>query len=117
MMDSIGDNIPTELLPYKHRLSPRFFELRASLLDFVLTVVAPRRAEYNALREAGEGDPLKQPQPALVKELQAEAKKRGLWNLFLPEVSGVSNLEYAPLAEVITAQELKHGRGSSLFVY
>ena len=36
---------------------------------------------------------------ALVEELKAKAKNEGLWNMFLPEVSGLTNLEYAPLAE------------------
>lgn len=41
--------------------------------------------------------------PPVMQELKAEAKARGLWNLFLPEDSrgaGLSNLEYAPLAEL-----------------
>ena len=37
----------------------------------------------------------------LVEELKAKAKAEGLWNLFLPHVSGLSNLEYAPLAETM----------------
>jgi acyl-CoA dehydrogenase len=36
----------------------------------------------------------------VVEELKAEARARGLWNLFLPSVSGLSNLDYAPVAEV-----------------
>ncbi|WP_249225009.1 acyl-CoA dehydrogenase family protein [Nocardioides alcanivorans] len=32
-------------------------------------------------------------------ELKAEARRRGLWNLFLPKASGLSNLEYAEVAE------------------
>ena len=39
--------------------------------------------------------------PPLLKDLQAKAKARGLWNLFLPENSGVSVLEYAPIAELL----------------
>lgn len=38
---------------------------------------------------------------ALIEELKSEARKQGLWNLFLPDVSGLSNLEYAPLAEMM----------------
>lgn len=37
----------------------------------------------------------------LVEVLKAKAKAEGLWNLFLPDVSGLSNLEYAPLAETM----------------
>ena len=32
----------------------------------------------------------------LIEDLKAKAKAEGLWNLFLPEVSGLTNLEYAP---------------------
>ncbi|MGE3465965.1 MAG: acyl-CoA dehydrogenase family protein [Pyrinomonadaceae bacterium] len=37
----------------------------------------------------------------MIEELKAKAKTAGLWNLFLPSVSGLSNLEYAPLAETM----------------
>ncbi|MEL6404738.1 MAG: acyl-CoA dehydrogenase family protein [Chloroflexota bacterium] len=40
--------------------------------------------------------------PPIVDDLKAEARKQGLWNLFLPESdlgAGLSNIEYAPLAE------------------
>ncbi|MFY7829330.1 MAG: acyl-CoA dehydrogenase family protein [Flectobacillus sp.] len=36
-----------------------------------------------------------------IEDLKTLAKKEGLWNLFLPEVSGLSNTEYAPLAEAM----------------
>jgi acyl-CoA dehydrogenase len=40
----------------------------------------------------------------VLKDLQAQARDRGLWNLFLPrehaDSPGLSNLEYAPLAEI-----------------
>ena len=38
--------------------------------------------------------------PPVVEELKKLAKERGLWNLFLPAESGLTNLEYAPLAEL-----------------
>ncbi|MGF2953490.1 acyl-CoA dehydrogenase family protein, partial [Mycobacterium sp. THU-M116] len=38
--------------------------------------------------------------PPVVEELKTKAKDRGLWNLFLPAESGLTNLEYAPLAEL-----------------
>jgi acyl-CoA dehydrogenase len=41
--------------------------------------------------------------PPVLEELKQEARKRGLWNLFLPHSSwgaGLSNLEYAPIAEL-----------------
>src|SRR4051812_19449076 len=41
-------------------------------------------------------------QPAVMEELKAEARRRGLWNLFHPEFSdGLAHVEYAPLAEIM----------------
>jgi acyl-CoA dehydrogenase len=37
----------------------------------------------------------------LIEELKQKAKNAGLWNLFLPDISGLTNLEYAPLAEMM----------------
>ena len=48
--------------------------------------------------------------PPVMEECKAEAKKRGLWNMFLPAdresgdthgTMGLSNLEYAPLCEIL----------------
>ena len=38
----------------------------------------------------------------MLAELRAEARRRGLWNLFLPgeHGAGLTNLQYAPLAEI-----------------
>ena len=40
--------------------------------------------------------------PPILEDLKAEAQKRGLWNFFLPggEGAGLTNLQYAPLAEI-----------------
>ena len=43
-------------------------------------------------------------QPPILEELKVEARKRGLWNLFHPHPdtgAGLTNLEYAPLAEIM----------------
>jgi acyl-CoA dehydrogenase len=42
--------------------------------------------------------------PPVMEELKSEARRRGLWNLFLPDEehgAGLSNADYAPLAEVM----------------
>lgn len=76
--------------------SQKTAELSASMWEFMRESVFPAEAEWNAyLAEHGE-----HAHPPLMEELKAEAKRRGLWNLFLEEWSGVSNLEYAPIAEI-----------------
>ena len=60
--------------------------------------VLPREAEYWAqVRE----DHTRQP-PAM-EEMKAQAREAGLWNMFLPgeHGAGLTNLEYAPLAEMM----------------
>ena len=39
--------------------------------------------------------------PPVIEELKKKARQADLWNLFLPGVSGFSQLEYAPMAEVM----------------
>src|SRR3954453_5440914 len=42
--------------------------------------------------------------PPIITDLKQEARKRGLWNLFLPHEpygAGLTNLQYAPLAEIM----------------
>ncbi len=57
--------------------------------------------EVEAARRAGDAW---QPVP-LIDELKLEARKVGLWNMFLPHAykgqGGISNLDYAPLAEMM----------------
>lgn len=79
-------------------LSTRGRELRARLVDFVNDRVFPAEHEYDKYR--AERGPQDHSVPPLVEELKAEARRRGLWNLFLPAESGVSQLDYASLAEV-----------------
>jgi len=38
--------------------------------------------------------------PPVLERLKSSARRRDLWNLFLPEISGLSNLEYAAVAEI-----------------
>ena len=61
--------------------------------------VLPAEPEYEAFRAERRGTPAEWDLPPVVEELKAEARARGLWNLFLPSVSGLSNLDYAPVAE------------------
>ncbi|MEW2387893.1 acyl-CoA dehydrogenase family protein [Streptomyces venezuelae] len=75
-------------------------ELRGKLLAFMDDHVYPAEAVADEQRAA-----LASPwdTPAVVGELKAEARRQGLWNLFLPDAehgAGLTNLQYAPLAEI-----------------
>ncbi len=62
--------------------------------------VLPAEVTYHAWRAERRGTPAEHDHPPVLEELKTEARRRGLWNLFLPPVSGLSNLEYAQVAEV-----------------
>ena len=79
-------------------LSAKAEDYRGRLQDFMDTRVFPAEEAYEQYRrDKGYGD---HTLPPVVEELKAEARERGLWNLFLPDVSGLTNLEYATLAEI-----------------
>ncbi|HKD54241.1 MAG TPA: acyl-CoA dehydrogenase family protein [Steroidobacteraceae bacterium] len=62
--------------------------------------VYPNETTYEAQLEAGD----RWEEPALLAELQRKARAARLWNLFLPDShygAGLSNLEYAPLCELM----------------
>jgi len=81
--------------------SERARELRARLQAFMDEHVLPAEPVYERqLAEAG--DP--HHQPAVMEELKATAREQGLWNLFHPDErwgAGLSNVDYAPLAEIL----------------
>jgi len=82
-------------------LSPTAAELKERLLDFMDQHVYPAEPVYEE-QMASSGDP--HFHPPVMEELKEEARRRGLWNLFLPHATewggGLSNLDYAPLAEI-----------------
>jgi len=68
------------------------------LTDFMVEHVFPAEHSYDQYRlEAGRDD---HTVPPVVEELKKLARERGLWNLFLPSESGLTNVEYSPLAEL-----------------
>lgn len=80
--------------------SDRVEELRTELLTFMDDYVFPAESVYRQEMEAS-GDPHHHPE--ILENLKAEARTRGLWNLFLPDPElggGLSVHEYAPLAEI-----------------
>ncbi|MGX9787825.1 acyl-CoA dehydrogenase family protein [Mycobacterium sp. MMS18-G62] len=87
-------------------MSERTLKYQAELLDFMDSAVYPAEAVYEVqMRSAG--DP--HFQPPVLEELKVEARRRGLWNLFHPHPEygpGLTNLEYAPLAEIMGRSHL-----------
>jgi acyl-CoA dehydrogenase len=78
--------------------SDRSREMQECLAAFMDECVYPAEAVY-ARSRAISLDP--HHVPPVVEDLKVEARSRGLWNLFLPAVSGLSNADYAPLAELM----------------
>ncbi len=82
-------------------LTPRCEEMRAELLSFMDEFVYPNEETFE---EQLDSQPTRWQTPQIVDDLKAEAKKRGLWNLFLPDDhhgAGLTNVEYAPLCEIM----------------
>jgi acyl-CoA dehydrogenase len=77
--------------------SAKTLELQKRLAAFMDEHIYPNERAY--LDEVNSGDRWQPLQ--LIEDLKAKAKAAGLWNLFLPDISGLSNLEYAPLAEIM----------------
>jgi acyl-CoA dehydrogenase len=74
--------------------------LQERLLAFMDEYVYPNEKVF--YQQIGEGD--RWEPTAIIEELKPKARAAGLWNLFLPENpygEGLSNLEYAPLCEIM----------------
>ncbi|HEX8246568.1 MAG TPA: acyl-CoA dehydrogenase family protein [Pyrinomonadaceae bacterium] len=70
-------------------------ELQKRLRGFMRENIYPNENAYTQEINAGDRwQPLQ-----LIEDLKEKARAADLWNLFLPEISGLTNLEYAPLAE------------------
>ncbi|HEY7925842.1 MAG TPA: acyl-CoA dehydrogenase family protein [Candidatus Dormibacteraeota bacterium] len=75
-------------------------ELRSRLLDFMDAHIYPAEPVFEEQVGAQENP---WDRPPVIDTLKAEARRRGLWNLFLPDHkfgAGLTNLQYAPLAEI-----------------
>ena len=82
-------------------LSDKAKALQETLLQFMDEQVYPAEAVYEQQMHES-GDP--EFHPPIIEDLKVEARRRGLWNLFLPHATqwteGLANAEYAPLAEI-----------------
>lgn len=84
--------------------SPKVQDLQARVQAFMTEHIYPAEPVFEAQMKAfrAAGNPWQE--PAVMEELKHKAKAAGLWNLFLPESplgAGLTNLEYAPLAEIM----------------
>jgi acyl-CoA dehydrogenase len=80
-------------------LSARTKELRQRLQVFMDAYVYPNEDRFHEEAARERWKPTR-----IVEELKAKARQQGLWNLFLPydeEGAGLTNLEYAPLCEIM----------------
>lgn len=76
--------------------SPKATETCERMWGFMRSHVFPAEPVWAAyLRDHGDHE-----HPPVMEDLKAEARRRGLWNLFLPQLSGLSNVEYAAVAEI-----------------
>ena len=91
-------------------MSAKAQDYHKRLTAFMTEFVFPAEEAYDRYRqEAGPDD---HTVPPVIEELKKLARERGLWNLFLPAESGLTNLEYAPLAE-LTGRSHRRPRAST----
>jgi acyl-CoA dehydrogenase len=84
--------------------SPRTQELQARVRAFMDEHVLPNEARFAAEIEANTKAGKRWTPLPVIEELKVKARAAGLWNLFLPDSSmgyGLTNQEYAPLAEIM----------------
>jgi acyl-CoA dehydrogenase len=80
-------------------LSARAEDVCGRMWDFMREQVFPAEPVYEQWRaERGHDN---HEHPPVLEELKTEARKRGLWNLFHHELGGLTNLEYASVAEIM----------------
>ncbi len=84
--------------------TPKVRELQARLNAFMAARVYPNERRYRDEVEGNRAQGNPWIPTRIVEELKVEARAAGLWNLFLPQSArgaGLTNLEYAPLAEIM----------------
>ena len=85
-------------------------DVRTFMDDFIFPNETEYYRQYHAGPEHG--------YPPILDDLKAEAKNRGLWNLFLPHLregdpgTKLSNLDYAPISEAPRAPDASRHRSS-----
>ena len=90
-------------------LSEEMVEIKGKILDFVENKVEPVEGEYHEQVDVGDRWSHTPRQDEILNGLKDVARDMGLWNFFLPESqggAGISNLEYAHLAEIMGRSRL-----------
>ena len=84
--------------------SDRTNALRQRVSDFMAEHVYPAEAAYHEELEANAAAGRRWTPLQVIERLKPKARAAGLWNLFLPDSelgAGLTNAEYAPLAEIM----------------
>ncbi|KRX09753.1 Protein kinase-like domain [Pseudocohnilembus persalinus] len=93
-----GDIKP--MSPLYKDFSPRFKELYQKIHIFLEKYIYPNEHVYQ--KQLKHGEKRWKEVPPILEELKKKAKEQGIWNLFMPKShGGLSNLEYAPLCEIM----------------
>lgn len=82
--------------------SDRVIHLQEQVTDFMEEYIYPNEEVFQTQLDAQENR--WNEVPSIVEELKEKAKEKGLWNLFQPDEkygAGLTNLEYAPLCEIM----------------
>lgn len=90
-------------------LSDELVVIREKIRKFVEEKVEPVEQEYHDEVSVGDRWSHTPRQDEIMESLKAEARQQGLWNFFLPKSqggAGISNLEYAHLAEIMGRSRL-----------
>src|SRR6185437_1900869 len=85
------------------RHSERSQQLQAEVEGLLDELIYPAEAEFHQQEQDNRASGQPFATPAVLGELKVEARRRGLWNLFLPDDrfgAGMSVLDYAPIAEL-----------------
>lgn len=85
-------------------LSPKAEAYRRRLHEFLSENIHPNEASFYAQIKQNDAAGNRWQVVPIIEELKIKARQAGLWNLFLPDSefgAGLSNLEYAPLAEMM----------------
>ncbi len=83
--------------------SPKVIDLQQRLNAFFAEHITPNEHRFHQDVEANTRAGQRWTPTAIIEELKPKARAAGLWNLFMPQPSlgaGLTNLEYAPLAEI-----------------